>query len=246
LSYKDLFDKLSSITQARLNLGISGVGMPTKPLLAFNYDHSLAKDAVYAQLNIPILQRSLAELGLECNLLTTQASTREIYLKRPDLGRKLDKTSLALLTQKTQEEKDVVVIISDGLSAKAIQNHAVPFLKELLPNLNDLRIGKIMLVENGRVALSDEIGENTPAKLCILLIGERPGLSSPDSMGIYLTYGPKVGNTDEKRNCISNIHRHGLSYKLASFKLTYLIRESLHLKLSGVHLKEDTTLRIED
>ena len=129
-------------------------------------------------------------------------------------------------------------IIADGLSANAVQRHAIPFLKKIMPLIQHLNVDKLIVAEQGRVAISDEIGELRKAAITVILIGERPGLSSSDSMGIYLTFGPKVGNTDEKRNCISNIRQQGLPYDIAAHKLNALIQESFRLKLSGVNLKD--------
>ena len=237
MSYQELFKQLAATTQARINLGNSGSGLPTKPLLAFRSDHALAKDAVYANLDAHTLQKDLLRIGLESIVVQSQATDKETFLKRPDLGRILGETFRNELL-KNQIDNEVTIIISDGLSGPAVQNHAVPFLNHLIPLIQNITLNNIIIAKHGRVAISDEIGELCNATLSIILIGERPGLSSPDSMGIYLTYCPKTGNTDEKRNCISNVRKYGLSYDEAAYKLNFLIRESLRLKLSGVSLKE--------
>jgi len=241
MSYQELFKQLAATTQARINLGNSGSGLPTKPLLAFRYDHALAKDAVYTNLDIPKLQEDLLRIGLDSIAVHSQATERDIFLKRPDLGRKLEETSRHILLN-NQIENELTIIISDGLSAQAVQAHAVPFINSLIHLVQNIKLTKVIIAKHGRVAISDEIGELCKATISIILIGERPGLSSPDSMGIYLTYQPKSGNTDEKRNCISNIRQQGLSYDEAALKLNFLIRESLRLKLSGVYLKEKSPL----
>jgi ethanolamine ammonia-lyase small subunit len=226
-------------TDARINLGNAGCGVPTKHLLAFRHDLALAKDAVYAVLDTIKIQDDLTDIGLGSIRVKSLVGNRENYLKRPDYGRKLNELSRSSL-QENQSQKDIVFIISDGLSPHAVEDHAVPLLNSLLPLLGDLTIDKIIIVEQGRVAISDEIGELREATISVILIGERPGLSSPDSMGIYLTFHPKIGNTDEKRNCLSNIRLKGMPYNTAAFKLNLLIRESLRLKLSGVNLKVES------
>jgi ethanolamine ammonia-lyase small subunit len=240
MSYHELFKNFLTETQARINLGNVGCGLPTKPLLSFRHDHALAKDSVYATIDIPMLQQNLTEIGKVSILVRSQAINREIYLKRPDLGRKLNESSQTSL-QNAHTAVDLSFIIADGLSAHAVQVHAVPFLSMLFPMLQNFTIGNIIIAEQARVGISDEIGELCKATISIILIGERPGLSSPDSMGVYLTYKPKVGNTDEKRNCISNIRQKGLSYNLAARKLNMLIRESIRLQLSGVYLKDESS-----
>ncbi|NJM25360.1 MAG: ethanolamine ammonia-lyase, partial [Bacteroidia bacterium] len=165
--------------------------------------------------------------------------------RRPDLGRQLNEPSIDLLQSAgIARNQDVAIILADGLSATAINNHAIPFLKLLIPSLSDsgISLAPITLVEHGRVAIGDEIGELWKAKLSVILIGERPGLSSPDSMGVYFTYRPTVGLTDDSRNCVSNIRPAGLPYQAAAEKLFYLIKESLRLKLSGVNLKDSASL----
>jgi len=237
MSYQDIFSQFSDITQARINLGNSGSGLPTKPLLDFRLDHASAKDAVYADLDIQQIQSELNGIGLDSVVVRSCSPTREIYLKRPDLGRSLDEDSRAIL-QNDSREIDLIFIIADGLSANAVQVNAVPFLASLLPRLENLTIDKVIVAKQARVAISDEIGEIRKAAISIILIGERPGLSSSDSMGVYMTYHPNVGNTDEKRNCISNVRQQGLSVEMAAFKLNALLRESYRLKLSGVGLKD--------
>lgn len=232
------WEKLKAFTDARIALGRTGGSLKTHELLQFRKDHSLAKDAVWTELDIPSLEKELGELNLKTIELKSQAENRESYIKRPDLGRKLDEDSKKAIQDLNPTPTDISLILADGLSAQAIALHALPFLKELLPKLQGFSLAPISIVKQGRVAISDEIGEYFSSKLAIILIGERPGLSSPYSMGIYLTYNPKAGNTDEKRNCISNIRAGGLPYAYAAEKLAFLTSEALKLKLSGVHLKD--------
>lgn len=231
------WEKLRDFTDARVALGRTGGSLKTTELLSFRKDHALAKDAVWTELDTEFLLNELAQLKLDTLVLTSGAKDRETYIKRPDLGRKLSKAFSESLKELSQS-KEISIILADGLSANAISLHAIPFLKEFLPLIQGHSLAPISLVKQGRVAISDEIGELFSSKLSIILIGERPGLSSPYSMGIYLTYNPKAGNTDEKRNCISNIRAGGLPYAYAAEKLAFLTSEALRLKLSGVHLKD--------
>lgn len=232
------WEKLKAYTDARIALGRTGGSLKTHELLQFRKDHALAKDAVWTELDIPHLEQGLQDLKLKSLILQSQAENRESYIKRPDLGRKLDEGSKKAIQNLKLVPSDLSIIFADGLSSQAIALHAIPFLKELLPKLSVYSLAPISIVKQGRVAISDEIGELLSSKLAIILIGERPGLSSPYSMGIYLTYNPKAGNTDEKRNCISNIRAGGLPYAYAAEKLAFLTSEALRLKLSGVHLKD--------
>jgi ethanolamine ammonia-lyase small subunit len=175
--------------------------------------------------------------------VASQARDRASYLHRPDLGRRLDAGSRERLSS-LKSEYDAAFVIADGLSALAVHRHAVRLLETVLPRLA-WNIAPVAIVEQGRVAIGDEIGELLGAKLCVVLIGERPGLSSPDSLGIYLTWQPRVGRQDAERNCISNVRAEGLSYELAAHKLLFLMNESRRLELSGVRLKEGAPL-LED
>lgn len=234
----NLWEKLKDFTDARIALGRTGGSLKTQELLAFRKDHALAKDAVWADLDVMALRKQLDDLQIPSLLLSSQAESRETFIKRPDLGRKLSEHSIAEIQNSKVQASDISIILADGLSANAIFLHAIPFLQKFLPKLKGLSIAPISIVSQGRVAISDEIGEAFSSKISIILIGERPGLSSPYSMGIYLTYNPKAGNTDEKRNCISNIRTGGLPYAYAAEKLAFLCSEALRLKLSGVHLKD--------
>jgi len=238
----DPWKRLRSFTQARIGLSRSGHAVSTEELLRFQRAHAEARDAVHHTWNVAEFARQLSELGENRITVKSQITDRHQFLKRPDLGRKLNPDSHSLLKA---TDADLTFIISDGLSAKSIDTHALGFWKTLAPLLKKekLTYGPIVLAPFARVAISDEIGSLTKAKIAVILIGERPGLSSNDSLGIYLTYGPKLGNHDANRNCISNIRPpEGLSYELAATKLIYLLKESLRLQISGVNLKESAEL----
>jgi ethanolamine ammonia-lyase small subunit len=232
---------LKEYTDARIALGRVGHGIPTEQLLTFSLAHAQAKDAVYASLHVDAMLSDLRLLGHEGLHLTSQAVDRDQYLKRPDLGRKLSLGSLQMLQDRSTGPVQVSLVIADGLSAKAIATNALPVLKVLLPMLTQagITLAPITVVTQARVALADEIGFALKAALTVIFIGERPGLSSPDSMGIYLTYRPLPQNTDERRNCISNVRPRGLHWDLAAHKLFYLITQSLTLGISGVALKDE-------
>jgi ethanolamine ammonia-lyase small subunit len=235
--------RLRDYTLARVELGRAGPSLPTRALLEFQLAHAKARDAVHLQLAVNSLVLELKQKGMESIKLASAARDRDEYLKRPDLGRRLSEESrerLATLSGEYKEtgEYDAAFVIADGLSALAAHRHAVPLLDLLLRDL-DWRIAPVAIVEQGRVAIGDQIGELLGAQMVVVLIGERPGLGSPDSLGAYLTWQPRPGRTDAERNCISNIRAEGLSYPLAAHKLLFLMNESRRLKLSGVRLKED-------
>lgn len=238
----DLWQALKAYTDARIALGHTGGALPLKEVLRFKLAFAHAKDAVYSQLDWPKLEQKLAQLGLPYLQLHSKAMSRSVYLQRPDWGRSLNEASVANLQKLATEESDIAIVLADGLSATAINQHALPLLQRLLPRLQkaNFRLAPITVVEQARVAIGDEIGDLLQAKLILLLIGERPGLSSPYSMGAYLTYAPQPGLTDERRNCISNIRPEGLPYEMATQKILYLIQESLRRQLSGVDLKDNT------
>ena len=236
------WDSLKQFTPARIALGRAGISLPTRANLDFQLAHALARDAVNIAIDFSELELSLSLLGLESLTLNTQAENQQMYLQRPDLGRVLSDTALAYLQQIAPISTDAVIVVADGLSSKAIEHHALPFLSLLLPQLQAYHLAPVCLVKHGRVAIGDAIAEHYDARLCIVLIGERPGLSSPDSMGIYFTYQARAKlSTDADRNCISNIHSNGLSYEQALKKLMFLISEAEKLQLSGVNLKDETT-----
>jgi ethanolamine ammonia-lyase small subunit len=225
-------------------LGRTGVSQQTRDLLDFQLAHAQARDAVHARLETAALAADLAEIFSQSLQhapavlrLHSAATDRAIYLQRPDLGRRLDDASRASL-EDSRAECDLALVVADGLSALAVERHALPLVKEFLPMLKDLRFAPVCVVEQGRVAIGDEIGQLLRAKISIVLIGERPGLSSPDSLGAYITWAPQLGRTDAERNCISNIRAEGLGYAPAAAQLDFYLRESRRRQLTGVQLKE--------
>lgn len=240
----DTLDHLKQFTAARIGIGRTGTSIPLKQSLELKLAHAYARDAVYSELDTDKLSSDLKQFGLPGLLLHSNAVYREMYLQRPDLGRQLNEESVSMLKNYSHDKIDVVIVIADGLSATAVNHHSISLLKFLIPQLQStgLKIGPLSLVKQGRVAIGDDIGVHLNAKLSLILIGERPGLSSADSMGCYITYNPQPGLTDESRNCISNIRPHGLVFKLASKKIFYLIQEAFRRKLSGIGLKDNAGL----
>jgi ethanolamine ammonia-lyase small subunit len=244
---------LREYTDARIGLGRAGISIPTSHSLDFSLAHAQAQDAVHLPLDVETVIEQLENSNLYQEIFTpillhSQAVNRTTYLQRPDLGRRLDKKSVDTLKKVNtlkNEKYDLSIVLVDGLSSLAIKENAAIFIKKLTEVLRtdtqDWNITPITIVQQGRVAIGDEVGEILNSKTSIVLIGERPGLSSPDSMGLYLTYNPKVGLTDESRNCISNIRIEGLSYEEAIKKTMYLLKESRRLELSGVNLKDRTS-----
>ncbi|MBR7890094.1 ethanolamine ammonia-lyase subunit EutC [Marinomonas sp. A79] len=248
---ENAWSKLTAFTDARVGLGRSGISVPTKHLLAFQLAHAQAIDAVHAQLNIDELAQTLSQQAWapagKPLLLHSLAVDRATYLQRPDYGRRLNNKSAQQLDAhraKNTQAYDLAIVVVDGLSSLAIEQNTLPFLRELFHQLdnkkNDWTVAPICLVEQGRVAIGDDVCERLNAQCVLVLIGERPGLSSPDSLGLYLTWGGKVGLTDAYRNCISNIRPAGMSYPDAARKAVYLLNEARTLKLSGVKLKDRT------
>ena len=223
---------LRQFTPARVALGRSGHSLPTAELLRFQLDHARARDAVYRELDP-------SSLGVPHVLLHSAATDRRTYLQRPDLGRRLNSEA-----RLEKGDYDAAIVIADGLSAVAVHRHAVPLLEALTPLLTaeDWRLAPLTVVLQGRVAIGDEIGGRLGARQVVVLIGERPGLTSPDSLGVYLTWDPRPGRTDAERNCISNVRGEGISYAVAAHKLHFLMREARVRRLSGVALKEDLLL----
>jgi ethanolamine ammonia-lyase small subunit len=234
------WDALRRFTNARIALGRAGSSLPTAPLLAFNLSHAQARDAVHQPLDVAALHASLRAAGFDTLDVESAAPDREHYLRRPDLGRKLSDESTTRLREQTTSAFDVVFVVADGLSAYAAARHAVPLLERMRSMLAGVSIGPVVVARQARVALGDGIGELLRARIVVMLIGERPGLSSPDSLGIYLTYEPRIGKSDAERNCISNVRPEGLGYDAAAFKLHYLLTEATRLKLTGVKLKDDS------
>lgn len=238
---------LRKFTTARIGLGRAGISLPTKHHLDFQLAHAQARDAVHSELDIEKLQQNLNVHSYTSIHLRSAAGSRSIYLQRPDLGRRLDDNSeqhLQALESGTPHTYDIAFIIADGLSAFAVEEHAVNFLNFITAKLikENWKIAPIVIVEQGRVAVSDEIGSLLGADQAVILIGERPGLSSPDSLGIYLTFDPKIDRNDADRNCISNVRTEGQSYKGAAHKLFYLLSEARRRKFSGVNLKDEAEM----
>lgn len=253
----DPWSALRRFTNARIALGRTGDSLPTRPLLAFNLSHAQARDAVHQSLDTSALAVAVTQLGYRTIQVCSAAPDREHYLRRPDLGRRLSEESAQSLralhsanvpaaeqgrdhVDTAQSAPDIVFVIGDGLSAYAGARHAVPFLQAICARLDGWTIGPVVIATQARVALADGIGEILGAKIVVMLIGERPGLSSPDSLGVYLTYAPRVGVSDAERNCISNVRPEGLPYDVAAFKLAYLLNEARRLGLTGVSLKDDS------
>jgi ethanolamine ammonia-lyase small subunit len=254
---------LRDYTDARIGLGRTGISLPTDKLLDFQLSHAKARDAVHMPLDIEKLLDGFSNMPLELELMNkkspkgilgdgcvpvllhSQATNRHIYLQRPDLGRRLNKQSKQKLQElKSDDSYDLAIVVVDGLSSIAIKENAINFIhkltKELVNDNQDWSLAPFTVIEQGRVAIGDEVGELLNAKAVLVLIGERPGLSSPDSLGLYLTYSPNVGLNDSNRNCISNVRMDGLSYEEATKKSVYLLQESRKLELSGVSIKDRT------
>jgi ethanolamine ammonia-lyase small subunit len=228
-------DALRSYTPARVGLQRTGVSLATRPLLDFQLAHARARDAVHGAIDVRMLCDELRRSGLPALALESGAGDRATYLRRPDLGRALSKESTALLTP---GEYDVVFVIADGLSALAVERHALRLLREVLPLLVGWRLAPVCVVEQGRVAVGDAIGEALQARLAVVLIGERPGLSSADSLGVYITWEPRRGRKDAERNCISNIREEGLGYAQAAGRLHYYMHEATERRMTGLGLKD--------
>jgi ethanolamine ammonia-lyase small subunit len=245
---------LRQFTDARIALGRAGVSLPTQAHLDFQLAHAQARDAVHLALDARTLAQTLnAALpnpAAPSLTLHSAATERSVYLQRPDLGRSLDAASRERLSTLPRPASvppavrpyDLALVVVDGLSALAIEQNAAPFLIQLQERIapEHWSIAPICIVEQGRVAIGDEVAELLGAKAVVVLIGERPGLSSPDSMGLYLTWMPRAGLTDASRNCISNVRPAGLRYEDAAYKLHYLLAQARQRQLSGVELKDET------
>ncbi|WP_439851663.1 ethanolamine ammonia-lyase subunit EutC [Pseudomonas syringae] len=239
--------ELRRLTSARIALGRTGTSLPTSAQLDFQAAHAQARDAVHLAFDHAAISAQLAEKGRDTLLLHSAAADRHSYLQRPDLGRRLNDESAQALREYAAAHPgglDLAVVVADGLSALAVHRHAVPFLTRLeeQASADGWTLSPVIMVEQGRVAVADEVGELLGAKMVVILIGERPGLSSPDSLGLYFTYAPKVGLNDAHRNCISNVRLEGLSYGMAAHRLLYLMREACRRQISGVSLKDEAEL----
>lgn len=242
MSAPDPWYELRRYTQARIGQGRAGCATPSKAQLEFQLAHALARDAVHQPWQVGAFAEALAEKGWPTLQLATPIHSRQHYLQRPDLGRRLDQASRATLQTLALPATDVALVVSDGLSSTAVERHGLPLLAAVIAAYAErsLSIGPICLVPNARVAVADEIGALLGAKAAAIIVGERPGLSAADSLGIYLTYAPQPGRTDAERNCLSNIRPPaGMVYSAAAAKLAYLTGQALQRQLSGVGLKDD-------
>ena len=232
-------ERLAALTPARVGLGRCGASLPTAEVLRFGLAHARARDAVHARFDAASLAARIAAQGCGAIFVESAAPTRGDYLRRPDLGRRLSAASAGGLAMR-EAGFDLAIVVADGLSAAAAETQAPPLLAALLPLLERRRLSlaPILIASQARVALADEAARLLGARMVLALIGERPGLSSPDSLGAYLTYGPRPGVTDAERNCVSNIRPDGLGFVEAAGTLDWLIGEAFQLRLTGVALKD--------
>jgi ethanolamine ammonia-lyase small subunit len=240
----DPWTELRRLTPARIALGRVAAALPTEALLAFALDHARARDAVHLPFDAEAVAAQIGTLGLATLTVASAAPDRPTYLRRPDLGRRLEPADRERLEALPSRGRDVAIVIADGLSSAAAHAHAVPLVAALLPRLRQASLthADIVLAHQARVALGDAIGAALGARLAVVLIGERPGLSSPDSLGAYITLGPRAGRSDAERNCVSNIRPAGLGYDDAAFRIAWLVRAALQLGATGVALKDDSGL----
>ncbi|MCP5266592.1 MAG: ethanolamine ammonia-lyase subunit EutC [Burkholderiaceae bacterium] len=241
----DPWSALRAATPARIALGRAGSSLPTRAMLEFQLAHARARDAVHRPLDVQALGNELALQGLKWIGVDSQASDRRVYLARPDLGRRLAPASrhaLEAARDPDAREFDLVFVLADGLSSTALAHNALPLLLACLPAIHAWRwhVAPIVIARQARVALSDEIGDALGARLAVMLVGERPGLSAADSLGVYLTWMPRPGRTDAQRNCVSNIHANGLRTDEAAQRVSYLASEAARRRISGVALKDDS------
>ena len=243
----DPWTELRRHTPARIALGRSGAGLPTQELLRFAAAHAQARDAVHVPLDVPALQAALTGAGWASRVVHSRAPDRHAYLRRPDWGRRLSPESADALQASCSGAVDLAIVLGDGLAAVALQRHAVPVLQALQAALaGRLSWAPLVIATQARVALGDEIGALLQARLVLVLLGERPGLSAPDSLGAYLTHAPQLGCHDAQRNCVSNIRPEGLAPAIAAQRLAWLVCEALRRRLTGIGLKDDSALALLD
>jgi ethanolamine ammonia-lyase small subunit len=237
--------RLRDLTPARVGLGRAGASLPTEALLDFTLAHARARDAVHAHFDILAIVSGLDNLGLDAFDVRSRADNRKDYLRRPDLGRMLDQASRDRVAGHNDGCCRLAIVVGDGLSPAAVNAHAIQMVRSLVPRLaiDGIEIGRAVVATGARVALGDEIGALLGARMVVMLIGERPGLSAPNSLGAYLTFAPGLGRTDAERNCVSNIHRAGLGYEEAAFTIAWLVREGLAREITGVALKDESGTR---
>jgi ethanolamine ammonia-lyase small subunit len=239
---------LRRFTDARIGLGRSGPALPIREVLAFAMAHAQARDAVTTPIEWGPIEGALAGTGCDSVRISSATEDRDTYLRRPDLGRRLSPETRERLAAMAGPAPDLLILVADGLSSTGVAANAGNVVAALVPLLrkSEWSLAPILLAAQGRVALGDDAGEMLGARAVLVLIGERPGLSSPDSLGAYLTWGPRVGRKDSERNCISNIRRGGLSAEEAAFKIHWLLREAFRRKLTGVQLKDQSNFQLED
>jgi ethanolamine ammonia-lyase small subunit len=241
----DPWAELRRHTPARIALGRAGGSLPTGEVLRFAAAHAQARDAVHVALDVPALLAALQADGWPSLTVHSRAPTRETYLRRPDWGRRLAPEPAAQLPSQATGPVDLVIVLGDGLSALAVQRHALPLLRALRSALaGTLSLAPVVVATQARVALADEVGELLQGRMALVLLGERPGLSSPDSLGAYLTHAPRVGCHDAQRNCVSNIRPEGLAPEAAAHRLAWLAREALRRRVTGIGLKDDSALAL--
>ena len=235
----DRLPDLKEMTQARVSLGRHGSGLPTSAQLAFLLDHARAREAVWTKVDNSALRQRLEAAGLSSVSVNSMAGDRSIYVRRPDLGRMLSPQDHARLQAISRAERfDLVVVVADGLSSSAVELNAVPLIETLGPRFAELglSVAPIVLASQARVALGDPVGEALGVKISLVLVGERPGLSAADSLGAYITFDPKPGTPDSRRNCVSNIRDGGLVIQDGARIIAALIRDMLKTGISGVSL----------
>ncbi len=242
-----LWQRLARLTPARIGLGRAGAGLPTRELLKFGLAHAQARDAVHTPMDAAAITAAIEALGLPTVTVTSGADDRATYLRRPDYGRRLSPESLKALSEAAAEPVDLALVVADGLSARAVHEGAAALLAAFQPHAERAgwRLAPVTVATQARVALGDAAGAALRARAVVVVIGERPGLSSPDSLGLYVTFDPRPGRSDAERNCISNVRPAGLSFDLAAFKLNWLLTQAFSRGLTGVALKDESDRLIE-
>ncbi|MDR7037002.1 ethanolamine ammonia-lyase small subunit [Methylobacterium sp. BE186] len=243
----DLWSRLSALTPARIGLGRAGNGLPTREVLRFGLAHAQARDAVHAPMEAAAVADAIAALGLRTLTVASRAPDRATYLRRPDYGRRLSEEGASALAAAAGPPADLALVVADGLSARAVHENAARLIAAFLPYAEaaSWRLAPVVVAEQARVALGDAIGAALQARAVAVLIGERPGLSSPDSLGIYLTFDPRPGRSDAERNCISNVREAGLQPADAAFRLSWLLGQALARGLTGIGLKDESDRALE-
>ena len=244
----EIWAQLRTLTPARIGLGRSGSGLPTRAVLRFGLAHAQARDAVHTPMDAEAIAGAIEELGFASLRVASQAPDRAAYLRRPDQGRALARADGDALKRAAAGPVDLAIVVADGLSARAVHEGAAAFLAAFQPHAERAgwRLAPVVVATQARVALGDAVGAALEARAVAVLIGERPGLSSPDSLGIYLTFAPRPGRSDAERNCISNVRPAGLSHALAAFKLDWLLNQAFARGLTGVSLKDESETALAD